>query len=1040
MAHVKVVRRSMGKEEWILLRTSWINKRIIKKSVKLNGWSIREARQVDEMKYEFYDKDFRPINDGEIYFTPDGTCFLKIEVKIPEELLKEKVYLQFKTAAEMIVKINGKWADGIDPNRDRVLLGENFRSGDMLLIEIEGYNRSKPDDERNPKSSALKGCRQVFDSGSLITINEEVENISYDLNILTETMESEYVKEEIREFIKNELDKALNIIDYEESDEKVYLENIRKARNYVDEKIFNNNTFGKIGNVALVAHSHLDIAYYWRRIHSVQKNARTCLIQLRLMDKYSDFKYSHSQAFTYEMLEKYYPELFEEVKKRVAEERFEPVGAMYVEPDCNIPSAESLIRQCLFGQQFFRTRFNKTIDNCWLPDVFGNSWIMPQILKKSGIKYFISNKMSTWNDTNKFPHNHFKWKGIDGTEIYACVPPTHFISWNSPEQIIENWESFQDKDSCNETLSMFGYGDGGSGATAEMIEYMHRIEKIPGLPNVRHISAKQFLDENLDNNESLETWDGELYLEMHRGTFTTKSKIKKWNRKLEILICDAEMLSSIASIYGFEYPRDLINECWKKLLINQFHDILPGTHIQPVTRDTMKDYEFIYNNLNNLINNALSYLKIQASDNKSKFINLVNTLSWNRKGMIFIEGEFEANVGIKNFQSQLGERKFKKGIWLNVDNIPAVGVKSIELENNYISTKQDKWFTFENNILRTDLYEVTLSEDGSITSFVDKAEGREIVSRNSAINEIKIYHDYPGMYDAWDILDNYKDKEENYRVIKKLAIKEAGSLFIVFEVEFAINQSLWKQNIRFYRHDIRVDFEHYVDWKETNRIAKAEFDFNILTRYAKCDIGAGAIIRETHKNTSWQKSRFEVCHHKWTDLSENGYGVSIINDCKYGISFEGSKAGLSLLRSPIRPDVDSDKETHIFSYALIPHKKSPEDAGIIQKAYEFNYDVYAMKASEKKENSFILSENDNIFIQTIKIAEDKNEDNLYIVRLIELKGERGKGTIRLPKDIKNVWEVNLIEDEIEDHSFTFEGNSLSFNYNPFEILTFKLKF
>ena len=294
---------------------------------------------------------------------------------------------------------------------------------------------------------------------------------------------------------------------------------------------------------------------------------------------------------------------------------------MYVEPDCNIPAAESLIRQCLYGQHYYRKAFGITVDNAWLPDVFGNSWILPQILKKSGVDYFVSNKMSTWNDTNRFPHNHFLWKGIDGSEVYACVPPTHFITWNMPSQIQENWEAYQEKETGGQTLSMFGYGDGGSGATEEMLELMARFDKLSVMPKTQHMGAGEFLHRNLKDNQKLETWDGELYLEMHRGTFTTKSDLKAYNRRLEFMLRDAELLSLLRMRQGKDYPQEELNQCYKMLLLNQFHDILPGSHIHPVYEDAMKDYRGLEEHLQALL----------SQEGDSYF----NTLNWKREGILF---------------------------------------------------------------------------------------------------------------------------------------------------------------------------------------------------------------------------------------------------------------------------------------------------------------------------------------------------------------------------------------------------------------------
>ena len=299
---------------------------------------------------------------------------------------------------------------------------------------------------------------------------------------------------------------------------------------------------------------------------------------------------------------------------------------MYVEPDCNIPSAESLIRQCLYGQMYFRKAFGRTIDNAWLPDVFGNSWILPQILKKSGVDYFVSNKMSTWNDTNRFPHNNFIWKGIDGSSVYACVPPTHFITWNMPSQIQENWEAYQDKETGGQTLNMYGYGDGGSGCTEEMLEMIRRFDKVSVMPKIEVTGGDAFLHKNLKDNTNLATWDGELYLEMHRGTFTTKSNLKKANRTLEFKLRETELRAALASLTGASYPSEELTECYKKFLLNQFHDILPGSHIHPVYEDAMNDYRSVSERLD-------AMLALTAGNE------YFNSLNFTRSSITFIEDE-----------------------------------------------------------------------------------------------------------------------------------------------------------------------------------------------------------------------------------------------------------------------------------------------------------------------------------------------------------------------------------------------------------------
>ena len=971
MAHIKVERRSMRPEEWTDLRFGWLKRHIYNEKCEIENLLIRDARQVKEMEFEYYSEDYRPLKKGDMYFTPDGTAFIKAEVNIPDNLKDKELWFSLKTAAEICVKVNGKYIGGVDPNRERMLLSPYVDVNSTLHFDMMGYNRSKPDDERNPESLSVRGCRQIFEGAYICTINEDVQSLVYDFEILLDIAKSELFNEDYRAFLNRELNNAMNCIDFD-GDE---LSGVAEAKQYLEDVVFSNDTYKGTGDVALVAHSHLDIAYYWRRIHAVQKNLRTVLIQLRLMDRYPHFKYAHTQPYTYETLEKCYPDVFEELKEKVEKGQFEPVGAMYVEPDCNVPNAESLIRQCLYGQKTYERMFGKQVNNAWLPDVFGNSWILPQILKKSGVDYFVSNKMSTWNDTNRFPHNNFIWRGIDGSDVYACVPPTHFITWNMPSQIQANWEAYIDKDQGGQTLNMFGYGDGGSGCTEEMIEMMNRFEKLSIMPKCTHTSGAEFLEKNLKDNKNLQVWDGELYLEMHRGTFTTKSYIKRANRRLEEKFRTAEMLTVLRG----EDKREEITELYKKFLINQFHDILPGSHIHPVYLDAMADYEEIENALDKIIGSGSKYF---------------NTLNFKRDAITFVENK-------KGTATRYG----KKGNWI-VPNIPALS--SADLRKTSFTAE---WFTVENNKVETPFYSVEFNNDGSIASLYDKELSREWV--NGDFNKLKIYVDCPGNYDAWDILPNYREKEIAVNVVKPVTLVESDGECATFSVTLGTEKTTWEMNIRFFRRGRGIEVENNVNWNEKHKLAKAEFQCNILTRKALCDTSAGFIERETHRNTTWQQARFETCHHKWCDMSESGGGIALINDGKYGVGFLDNSMSLSLLRATERPDVTSDIGEHSFCYMIVPHENDAVTAGINKLALQYNTPLV------KGAYIWDLPAFEPLYLQAVKKSED---GKMIVIRLCEQDGKRGN--IKLPEKVKL---LNMLED--------IEGETDIIEYKPFEIIT-----
>lgn len=970
MAHIKVIRRSMRPEEWTDLRFGWLKRYIYDNKWEIKNLRIRDARQVSEMEFDYYSDDYRPLNKGDMYFTPDGTAFIKADVDIPAELQGKELWFSLKTAAEICVKVNGKYVGGVDPNRERMLLSPYVNDKKTLHFDMMGYNRSKPDDERNPESLSVRGCRQIFEGAYICTVNHAVQDLVWDFELLLDVAKSDLFNEDYRNFLNKELNNAMNFIDFD-SDE---LTGVGECQQYLNDVVFANDNYKGNGDVALIAHSHLDIAYYWRRIHAVQKNLRTVLIQLRLMDKYPDFKYTHTQPYVYETLEKYYPEVFEELKEKVANGQFEPVGAMYVEPDCNVPSAESLIRQCLYGQQTYKRMFGKTVNNAWLPDVFGNSWILPQILKKSGVEYFVSNKMSTWNDTNRFPHNNFIWRGIDGSDVLACVPPTHFITWNMPSQIQGNWEAYIDKDSGGQTMNMFGYGDGGSGCTEEMIELMHRFEKLSVMPKCEHMGGAEFLEKNLKNNDSLETWDGELYLEMHRGTFTTKSHMKRANRQLEYKLRTAEMLSVLR---GEDNTAEL-TDIYKKLLINQFHDILPGSHIHPVYEDAMADYDDINKRLDAIIGTGSKYF---------------NTLNFTRDALTFV-------LNKKGTATRYGV----KGNWI-IPNIPALSSSSLRA-----ASYKEQWLTVGDTV-ETPFYSLQFNEDGSIASLFDKELEREWTDGD--FNKLKIYTDNPGNYDAWDILPNYKDKQIEIKVTEPLALCEQDGESATFKAILSTEKSTWTMLIRLFRRSRGIEVENIVNWNEKHRLAKAEFGCNVLTRKALCDTSAGFIERDTHKNTTWQQARFETCHHKWADLAETDGGIAIINDGKYGIGFDNNVMSLSLLRATIRPDVTSDMGMHNFCYMIMPHSEDAVKAGINNIAFQYN--VPLVKADVEYNGNIFAP----LYLQAMKKAEDSD---MTVIRLSEQDGTRGR--IKLDKKVKL---LNMLEE--------VEGETDIIEYKPFEIIT-----
>ena len=978
MAHVKVIRRSMLPDEWTRIRIGWLKKKLIAKQAEITGWTVREGRQNGENNYIMYDDAPRPLCRGDEYFTPDGTAFLHAEAAVPDELRGEKgLRLMLTTAGEMLVRVNGRLQGGIDPNRETLLLPGT--DDGHYIFDIEGYNRSKPDDDRNEDTMRFKGCRQIFQGGFFAVEDEDVSALYQDAALFYDIIQGGEFDEDYTALVSDRLYHALSLVDRDP------VGGVRNVREYIARELYGNHLYRGSGAVALVAHSHLDIAYYWRRIHSVQKNARTCLIQLELMDRYPSLIYTHTQAFLFESLEKHYPELFERVAEKVRSGQFEPAGGMYVESDCNIPAAESLTRQFLYGQRYFRDRFGKTCGNCWLPDVFGTSAVLPQILKKSGIRYYVSNKMSTWNDTNRFPHNSFIWRGLDGSEVYACVPPTHFITAATPTEIMQNWNAYQDKNSGAATLCMYGYGDGGSGVTEGMLRTIERLEKVSVMPQITVTGGQKYLEDNLNETKDLAVWDGELYLEMHRGTFTTKSDLKRQNRQLEIMLRDAEIACSIRWLRTGDYPEETLREAWKKLLVNQFHDILPGSHIYPVFEDAMEDYAGI----------RKTCRRLTGSQGES----LYNTLNFTRTLPAFVpdpDGK-ELHLGVAG--------RFIRG---SMPALEPVCEDAPEENTDWITIRRLPGGSVS---VETDTLCAVIKPDGSFSSLRD-GNGREYA--DGSFNKLRLFKDVPGNYDAWDILASYPEVELPIYVTKAVSPAFRDGNTADFTCELATDRSRFTRTLRFFRGVCVIETEHHADWHEDHVLARAEFGCAVRSPYAQCDTGAGFITRETNRNTSWQQARFEVCMHKWCDLSETDGGVAVINDGKYGVGIRDNMISVSLLRATCRPDLISDRGMHDFGYLIAPHTGSAQAAGINRLALEYNTPLLRTELP-----AFLLPETGTLFLQSMKKSEDGEK---LILRFTEQDGCRG--VLRFP------WTVtvtNLLEDA------EYETDTL--NYGPFEMIT-----
>ena len=864
-------------------------------------------------------------------------------------------------------------------------------------------------------------------SAELIYKDEATKKLYYDMKVPFDAacVFPEHYEESV--IILKYLEAAADMIDFREPGSEKYYSSLKKAEDFLENEFYSKvcgreNTL--CDGVFCIGHTHIDVAWLWTYAQTKEKAQRSFSTVLSLMERYPEYKFMSSQPQLYEYLKEESPETYERVKKAVAEGRWEPEGAMWVEADCNLISGESMIRQILFGKRFFREEFGKESEILWLPDVFGYSAMMPQILKKTGVSAFVTSKIS-WNDTNMMPHDTFLWQGIDGTEIFSYfltaqdshlnnpVRYTTYVGNITPRQVLGTWERYQDKAYNSSVALTFGYGDGGGGPTEEMLEAQRRTaRKIPGIPKTVPAHPSEFIKtakENFEKNIKLlpETprWVGELYLENHRGTYTNAAKNKKFNRKSELLLGRAEALTAFGMLMGREYPEKEFRSLWHDVLLNQFHDVVPGSSIKEVYDDTDKMYERILSGGEKLFDSA--FLSLAKNINTKKGLLVYNPNSLAASGRV--------NAG--------GEEIF-------VRDVPAFGWKNIVPEKKECSVKTGG-LTAENEFFRLEL-----SENGAMTSLYDKRNARETVKKDSGGIRYVLCEDRPFNHDAWNIegYAGYKTYEAEGKAEISTFSDGASKGFTVKTV---IGKAEITEKIRLYDETDRVDFNVHVLWNEDHYLLRKVFPFDVKTDKLNCDIGMGYVERAGHDNTSWDEAKFETVMHKWADVSEPGFGVSVINDSKYGVGSRGGEIAVSILKAASYPNPESDRGEHTFGLSVYPHGGRFTESRLFHHAYEFNNPLIAKECGDNEGSlpgEFSLLGARGAIIDTVKKAEDSDD---IIIRLYEPEGKRTKAKIDFGFDFKEAYFTDISENE-EKKAEVISG-TIETELSPFEIVTLKIK-
>ncbi len=793
-----------------------------------------------------------------------------------------------------------------------------------------------------------------------------------------------------------------------------------------------------------VGHAHIDLGWLWPISQTHHKCVRTFATQVRLLKEYPDWVFHQSSPQAYKWLETDAPELLAEIKRLIKAGRWEADGATWCECDTNVTGGESLVRQLLYGKRYFREQLGIDSRYLWLPDVFGYSAALPQLLKLADCDGFVTSKIS-WNEFNRFPYDAFRWRGLDGTDIPVQFITTSgtdfFFTYNSMlnvEELKGNWRVYMQKGQTGRSLLSFGFGDGGGGPTETMLETGKRLADEPtpaGLPKLRYGLVRDMMAEVKQQAPQLPVWDGELYLELHRGTYTTQGWIKRANRKNEIRLHNLEWLNVLAGKVGHKPDKPAVEGLWEDLMLMQFHDILPGSSVGELYDETRKMHDALASKADSMTDQAAAALveNIDTSGAKKPVV-LFNTLSWDRSDPVHLPD----------------------GTWIDGITVPAGGWTVVDANNPRAAAtaagepagKPELTVSQDGRRIKSRFWQIRLDKQGRIAELLDRRAGRQVLPKGQVANLLQVYEDRSARWDAWDIPAYYTDHPLPGPQLESLEVAEQDDAHVTIAMSWKLPQigkgpqSTIRQRMIVYADTPRVDFVTEVDWHEHHTVLKAAFPVDVRATEATYQVQFGHLRRPTHTNTSWDVARFEVSAHQFADLGEHGYGVALMNDCKYGYHIHENMMRLTCLRSPTAPHAFADQGHHEFTYSLLPHAGSFQDAGVVRAAAELNVPVLAVPARShegKLPATWRLVEctSEAVVVDTIKPAEDGKG---MVLRLYESHGSHAEATLRFADKPGAVETVNLLEElYADDVALKVADSEASLRLRPFQVVTLRVR-
>ncbi|CAI5783661.1 alpha-mannosidase 2C1 [Podarcis lilfordi] len=966
-------------------------------------------------------QEFRLVKVGDCFGSTWKTCWFKVDLSIPREWTGKEVHLLWESEGEGMIWRDGQPVQGLTREGEKTsyILTDNLKETDphslTLYVEVacnglfgagKGSMIAPPDPDK--KFSLQKA--------ELVVFNRAVHELLVDFEILLD-MAKLLGEENQRSF------QALYT-----ANRMVNLCDVANPLTFAAAHELACSVFGQKNGesqhvIHAMGHCHIDSAWLWPYDETIRKCARSWVTVIRLMEKNPEFTFVCSQAQQFEWVKNWYPGLYSTIQKFVKEGRFIPVGGTWVEMDGNLPSGESMVRQFLQGQRFFQQEFGKLCLEFWLPDTFGYSAQLPQVMNGCGIHRFLTQKLS-WNLVNTFPHNTFVWEGIDGSQVLAHFPPADSYGLaGCVEEMLKTAKNNRDRGRVNHSAALFGFGDGGGGPTQKILDRLRRMKDTDGLPRVQMSTPDRLFTALEKEKAQLCTWVGELFLELHNGTYTTHGQIKKGNRECERLLHDVEILSSfaLAQKSSFQYPSAKLQHLWRLLLLNQFHDVLPGSCIQLVAEDAMRYYSEICSAGSQLLKDAVQSLfggLLSSSQETNGGILVVNTLPWKRTEVIPKAGPGGSKT-------------------LALVTVPSMGYCVVQdsLPPPYpvtVTKEVDGSVIMKNGLVR-----VCLDTLGRVTSLCLMHPERESVPEGCCANQFVIFDDVPLYWDAWDVMDYHLETRKTIaHLLKPLEIIQPGGLRGSVTSSLQISEkSVLTQEVILDAACPHVRFQTQVDWNEAHKFLKVEFPAKVRSPNATYEIQFGHLQRPTHWNTSWDWARFEVWSHKWMDLSEHGFGVALLNDSKYGCSVRSNVMSLSLLRAPKSPDATADIGSHQFTYAVMPHVGSFQEAEVIRQAYNLNFPLHKVPcvSGQHPAWSAFSVQSPAVVLEAIKQAEDV--PGVLVIRLYESHGSTVVTWLQTSLPVQEAVMCDLLEQPDPSKCVPLEERGLRLSFTPFQIQT-----